>query len=109
MIRRVMTRRYEEEFPALSAFFGGWFHHDWPIEGPDDVAVIERFVRESDPDFVSAVRVELDRLLALGLDESAMRSAVWNGFGCGYTPEGSGVTMIEWVGSVRDRLAGAVG
>jgi hypothetical protein len=100
-----MSPPYEQKFPALSAFFGGWFHQDWPIEGPDDVAVVDRFVSESDPELVDAVRLEFDRLLALGLDEAAMRSAVWYGFGCGYTPEGSGRTMTEWVRSIRDRLA----
>jgi CdiI immunity protein len=102
---RLVTLRYEEDFPALWTFFGGWFHQDWPIEGPDDVAVIERVINESEPEFVRAVRVELDELLSLGMDEEAMRSAVWSGFGCGYTPLDDGVTMIEWVRSVRDRLA----
>lgn len=75
-------------------------------EGKDDAAVIDRFVRESDPDTVRGAHAELTKLLSLGLDEAEMQSAVWYGFGCGYTPLDDGVTMINWVTSVRDRLAG---
>src|SRR4051794_31387403 len=54
-----------ENFPALAAFFGGYFHQDLvPVHGSADRAA-RAFAADAGPAARQAVRQDLERLIAL--------------------------------------------
>lgn len=91
------------DFSELRAFFGSYFHQDWKLDAPDDNGIIRLFLEDASEENVAAVRADIDSLLALGLSEAEMQSAVFWNLGCYYKP-GYGITTTEWIRSVRARL-----
>lgn len=92
------------EWPELRRFLGGWFGRDWDDDNPNPDAVIRAFVEESSPEELSAVRAELDGLLALGMPEKELARVRLDELGCHYNPARQGQSEVEWLRSVRARL-----
>jgi CdiI immunity protein len=96
--------RSGRQLPALEQFFGGYFNQDWDLDAPDDGAVVALFVREAAPERLDEVRRELDRLLALRLDEKQLRDVLLSDLAAYYDPGPDGLTMTEWLRRVRSLL-----
>lgn len=94
----------ERDFPALSRFFGGYFHEDWQEEHVGTTAAVTAYLREAPAPTVVATVAELDRLLAMGLDEAALARLLREGLGCNYVPEVDELTAASWLERVRGQL-----
>ena len=94
----------DSEYPALFQLFGGYLHQDWRTEYSSADAAIDSFKQDAPIDAVHDALVELDRLLELQLDDSAMSRVLIDGFECSYQPQLDGTDAVSWVQHVRDLL-----
>lgn len=88
-------------FPALHRFFGGYFHEDWQEEHAGTADAVSTYLREAPAATVSATAAELDRLLALEVDEASLARLLRDGFGCNYVPEVDELSARAWLQRMR--------
>jgi hypothetical protein len=94
----------EREFPLLRRFFGAYFHEDWHEEHAGTNAAVAAYLRDAPAPVVTASAVELDRVLALGLDDASLGRLLRDGFGCNYVPEVDELTPRAWLERVRGQM-----
>ena len=76
--------------------FGAIFHQDWDLDGPDDAAVIARFVAAStDRNALSRLAHRLIQL-ADEHDDAALERVVFAEYGCEYDPRGD-MPLRAWL------------
>ncbi len=96
--------KLSKKFPYLRHFFGAYSHQGWPYIDGTAEKVIEHYVSGESKDEVDHAVRELDELLLLGLSDAELDAAVYDDFGCCYTPEPDGISMTEWLRWVRATL-----
>lgn len=94
----------EREFPALTRFFGGYFHQDWQEEYGSSGAAIDAFVRDAPAASAAKTAAELERVLALDLDDPALGRLLYDGFECNYVPQVDELSNRVWLQRVRAQL-----
>ncbi|MFN2581401.1 MAG: contact-dependent growth inhibition system immunity protein [Candidatus Dormibacteria bacterium] len=92
------------DFPALAKLFGGYFHQDWHEEHATTQAAVSAFLRDAPPTTAATAVADLDRLLDLHLDESALQRVLSEGFDCNYVPEVDERRVDQWLLQLRDAL-----
>ncbi|MGH7686220.1 MAG: contact-dependent growth inhibition system immunity protein [Candidatus Dormibacteria bacterium] len=96
--------RAEHDFPALARFFGGYFHQDWQEEYGSSTAAVAAFVRDAPAAGAAKTAAELDRVLALDLDDPALGRLLYDGFECNYVPQVDELSNRAWLQRVRALL-----
>jgi len=91
----------ERDFPALHRFFGGYFHEDWQEEYAGTGDAVAAYLREAPAATVAATVTELDRLLAMPLNEPERTRLLREGLGCNYVPEVDELSAQSWLERVR--------
>lgn len=94
----------DSEFPALFQLFGGYFHQDWKQEHATPAAALTAFVEEAPPEAVRAAASELQSLLDVPMEDTALARLLREGFDCNYRPEDDGMTAGAWLRAIEARL-----
>jgi len=92
------------DYPDLEQFLGCHFHQDWDLDFDNWVAGVSQFLSNWPPQFVLAVRKELNRLLARGLEDQELGRLLLCELGCYYDPTPDGISYTEWLCQIRDQL-----
>ncbi|MEN1971931.1 contact-dependent growth inhibition system immunity protein [Luteimonas sp. MJ204] len=86
--------------PALENFLSAYFHQDWAMEHDTAAGVVDAYLgSEADAEIV-AVRDDLSRLSAEGLDEAAL-GARMQALGSEYDPSRDGGSWQGWLASLQ--------
>ena len=93
-----------DRFSDFQDFVLSYFHQDWRLDDADAMAVVADFVRTTNPPRRAAVVQDIDRLLALPLDEKALHDLVLRDYDLSYDPHDDGITMREWLTRTRDEI-----
>jgi hypothetical protein len=96
-----MTMHREDSPIAL--LFGGYFHQDWMIEGPDAGTVIRKFTEESEKEDVRRAKEEAEALLSADFDEARL-ARILNEMGLYYLPQADGMSYRDWLTFVVETL-----
>jgi len=89
--------------PALRNFLSAYFHQDWSMEHDSADAVVSYFLdSEADAEIV-AVRDDLEKVAAEGLDEGAL-GARMRTLGSEYDPSRDGGSWRDWLATLRERF-----
>jgi len=96
--------RADSEFPALFQLFGGYFHQDWHDEYATTAAAATTFRLEAPPAAVGAALAEIERVLAMRLDERTLGRLLHDGFGCSYVPQVDELSNEQWLRQLRAQL-----
>jgi hypothetical protein len=91
------------DFPTLSQFFGCYFHQDWVDEFSSTEDAITAFRTGAPPEAIESVCEELDRTLLL-LEQGEDSQKVLQELGCYYNPAAAGLTTIDWLEQVQEKL-----
>lgn len=90
--------------PALRNFLSAYFHQDWSMEHDSPDAVVSYFLEsEADAEIV-AVRDDLGKLAAEGLDEGVLGERM-RGLGSEYDPGRDGGSWRGWLATLQERFA----
>jgi len=92
----------------LSQFFGCYFHQDWDLDAKDWEGVIESFVNGNGPAIVVDTEMVISALLDDPLNEHALNHLVFTVWQCSYDPKTDGVSVRNWLESIRERLRKAI-
>ncbi|GGJ98558.1 contact-dependent growth inhibition system immunity protein [Luteimonas terricola] len=86
--------------PALENFLSAWFHQDWAMEHDTAAGVVDAYLgSETDAEIV-AVRDDLARIAAEGLDEAAL-GARMQALGSEYDPTRDGGSWQGWLSALQ--------
>ena len=96
--------RADSEFPALFQLFGGYFHQDWHEEYATTQAALSAFLRDASTPTTAAVVADIDRVLALHLDDAALHRVLIEGLDCNYVPGIDERPVDQWLRQLRDLL-----
>ena len=97
------------KFPELYQFFGGYFYQGWSTDyrwenaKPNFSAVVRHFKAVNPPATVGRVRIELEGLLMLSLDDREL-SAALSELGSNFYPPAENLTGSEWLGKILELL-----
>lgn len=97
------------KFPELYQFFGGYFYQGWSADyrwenaKPNFSAVVRHFKAVNPPATVSRVRIELEGLLMLSLDDRELSAALGE-LGSNFYPPAENLTASEWIGKILEIL-----
>lgn len=94
----------DHDFPALHRFFGAYFHQDWHAEHGSSTAAIEAYRHDAPPATMAVATAELDRVLAMDLDDASLGRLLRQGFDCNYVPEADELTNRAWLERIRGLL-----
>jgi hypothetical protein len=100
---------YRFKFPELYQFFGGYFYQGWSADyrwetaPPNFTAVVRHFKAVNPPATVNRVRIELEDLLALGLDEPELNTALTE-LGSIFYPPAEQLSCFEWLKKILEIL-----
>jgi hypothetical protein len=100
-----MSIRFEQPFPDLASFMGGWFHQDFDIEGDSLEEVVAAFKAQSDPGLVAPLINDIDAFLATGDDGLDARFQAF--FRPDVIPTAFRATTREFLEAIRAELVGA--
>ena len=92
------------DFPALARLFGGYFHQDWHEEYATTQAALSAFIRDASTSTTAAVVADIDRVLALHLDDAALHRVLIEGLDCNYVPGIDERPVDQWLRQLRDLL-----
>jgi len=95
-------------YPNLYLLMGAYFHQDWLMEASSAPEVISNFVRKEPNEVLRGLVDELDYLLAGDQDELKLRRVI-DAAGGAFDPIAEGVSLAQWLVSVRDKVKSAVG
>jgi hypothetical protein len=101
--------RYRFKFPELYQFFGGYFYQGWSADyrwesgKPDFPAVVRHFKAVNPPATVNRVRIEMEELLSLALDEIELNSALTQ-LGNHFYPPAENLKCSEWLKKLLEIL-----
>lgn len=97
---------YRKQFYDLNQFIGGYFHQDWGIdydwkgEEPDFETVVRFYKAKNPPATVARTTEQLQRFLALRLDDEQVEEVVGREFRSFYNPGPRGLTERQWLEEV---------
>lgn len=100
---------YRFKFPELYQFFGGYFYQGWSTDyrweqsKPNFSAVIRHFKAVNPPATVGRVRIELEELIGLLLDDADLNAALAE-LGSSFHPPAEGLTHPDWLRKILDIL-----
>lgn len=94
----------DRDFPALHRFFGAYFHQDWHAEHGSSTAAVEAYRHDAPAATTAAAAAELERVLAMDLDDASLGRLLRQGFECNYVPEADELTNRAWLQRVRGLL-----
>lgn len=100
---------YQFKFPELYQFFGGYFYQGWASDyrwesaNASFAAVVRHFRAVNPPLTVGRVRNELESLLALALDDSALGQALAE-LGSNFYAPAEGLNNRQWLEKILDVL-----
>jgi hypothetical protein len=106
--RATVEHLYESpEFAELRTFLANTFHEDWSYDAPAEEGAVQLYLDLATADDVAALRLAIDRLLALGLTDEQMDEGL-SLLGCNYKPDDWPTVPWEanaWVRSTGEMLA----
>lgn len=86
--------------PALENFLSAYFHQDWAMEHDTAAGVVDAYLgSEADAEIV-AVRDDLARVAAEGLDEAALGARLQS-LGSEYDPTREGGSWQGWLAALQ--------
>lgn len=97
---------YRKLYPDLGSLLGAFFHQrweedlDWQGESPNYRAVVRFYKTLCSPTELDDTRKQLQRFLALLLDEDQTEDIVSDEFHCAFYPPGGGQTYRQWLEDV---------
>lgn len=100
---------YRFKFPELYQFFGGYFYQGWSADyrwessKPEFVSVIRHFKAVNPPATVNRVRIELEELLMLAVEEEYLGSILTE-LGNNFFPSAENLTYTEWLAKIVEIL-----
>jgi hypothetical protein len=94
----------ERGFPALRRFFGGYFHQDWQQDYSSTRDAVTAYLHDVPPASAATTVEELDRMLAMQLDDATLGMLLRESFGCNYVPQVDELSNRAWLERVRDAL-----
>ena len=100
---------YRFKFPELYQFFGGYFYQGWSADyrwenaRPNFAAVVRHFKAVNPPSTVNRVRLELEELSTLALDETELNAALGE-LGSNFYPPAEHLSSIEWLKKILEIL-----
>jgi len=97
------------EFPALARLFGGYFHQDWHEEYETTSSAVTAFLHDAPSVTAAAAAADVERLLALGLDDELLGRVLREGFDCNYVPAVDELTSMQWLQQLRGLLPARAG
>jgi hypothetical protein len=97
----------EKRYPELEQLFGAYFHQDWDLEGPDDQAILARYLEESSETDLQQAIAELQRLLDEPMEENELGDFLLRELGSYYYPMAEGKSYREWLEEVLSVLQAA--
>jgi CdiI immunity protein len=93
----------------LRQFFGGYFHQDWDIDGGDWRGVLGVYCRQNGNEALGRLSADLERLLALVVDDHAITEYLATELWCNYVPQGGPDAARQWlrevVAAVQEQLS----
>ena len=101
--------KYRFKFPELYQFFGGYFYQGWSADyrwenaKPNFTAVVRHFKAVNPPPTVNRVRLELEELLSLALDETELNAALAE-LGSNFYPPAEELTSAAWLKKILEIL-----
>lgn len=69
---------------TLKQFIGAYFHQDWDLEHSTADDVINFYKHDVDCKTLSFLRVDIESLCGLGLDDTELQDILFNEMGCSY-------------------------
>ena len=93
-----------QDFPALTQFFGGYFHQDWVDEFSTPEDAIDAFRTGASTESICSVCEELDRTLLLVQRGSEDPQRVLQELGCYYDPAADGLAVTDWLEQLQKKL-----
>jgi hypothetical protein len=103
------VNNYRFKFPELYQFFGGYFYQGWAADyrwessKPGFSAVVRHFKAVNPPSTVNRVRIELEELKSLALDEPELNAALQE-LGSNFYPPAENLESSEWLGKILEIL-----
>ena len=100
---------YRFKFPELYQFFGGYFYQGWSADyrwekaKPDFAAVVRHFKAVNPPPTVNRVRLELEELLSLALDDAEINTAL-SELGSNFYPPAENLDSRAWLSEILEIL-----
>jgi hypothetical protein len=100
---------YRFKFPELYQFFGGYFYQGWSADyrwensRPNFAAVVRHFKAVNPPVTVGRVRIELEELLALALDDDELNTTL-TALGSNFYPPAENLGGSEWLEKILEIL-----
>jgi len=100
---------YRFKFPELYQFFGGYFYQGWSADyrwensTPDYAAVVRHFKAVNPPLTVNRVRIELEELLSLALDDAELNAAL-NELGSNFYAPAENLDSAAWLKQILQIL-----
>ena len=93
-----------EEYPALTQFFGGYFHQDWDLEAAEWQGLVRNFCDAACHEQIAVVYSELGKLLAEAQDERDLSVVLFSQLGCAYDPTVDGISLRDWIEEIQRQL-----
>ncbi len=93
-----------DDFPSLARLCGAYFHQDWHEEHATTAAAADAFLADAPPGTVTETVADIDRLLALHLDDDVVGRILREGLDCNYVPMIDERTNTQWLGELRNLL-----
>jgi hypothetical protein len=97
-------KRYDDLYPELGQFLGGYFHQDWSYEqrriGGSFADVVRSFLTTNPATTVMQTIRELTEFLGLELSEEELRDTLLHEFGSYVRAPGLGLTYRQWLEAV---------
>jgi hypothetical protein len=100
-----MSRRPAPTGPHVRRLCAAYLNEDWRTFGPRPEDAVARFAADLGPAEREAAAREVDRLLARGREDAALRRAL-DHVRCGYDPAADGRTARDFLEAVRTILRG---
>ena len=97
------------EFPALARLFGGYFHQDWHEDYDTTASAVAAFLLDAPSATAAAAAADIERLLALRLDDGDLGRVLREGLDCNYVPAVDELTNERWLHQLRGLLPARAG
>ena len=86
--------------PALENFLSAYFHQDWTLEHDTAAGVVDAYLGGEADAEIAAVRGDLARIAAEGLDEAALGARL-QALGSEYDPTRDGGSWQGWLAALQ--------
>ena len=100
---------YRFKFPELYQFFGGYFYQGWAADyrwenaKPNSASVVRHFKAVNPPQTVNRVRIEMEELLRLALEENELTAAL-TALGSNFYPPAENIDNSGWLRKILEIL-----